>query len=303
MDQTSGPILAVIPNRKTEIAGLPIGRSLPSRHRRSVGPWVFFDHMGPHDFPAGKGIDVPPHPHIHLTTVTYLFEGELTHRDTLGNEQVIQPGAVNLMVAGRGIAHSERTGHSARKTGHRAHGLQLWCALPEEEEGRPPSFTHYPARSIPDGTEGDAHIRVLIGAVSDLRSPVETLSPTLYAEVQLSAGAVWRLPGEVEELAIYPLEGKLTVENGLDAQPGLTPGSLVVIRSETLIRASADARFVLIGGAPLGKRFMWWNFVSSRPENIEGAKEDWREGRFGRISGDDGAPVPLPGEDRHGYMK
>ncbi|HVS18441.1 MAG TPA: pirin family protein, partial [Planctomycetota bacterium] len=276
-----------------DIGALAVRRVLPSRARRLVGPFIYFDEMGPVELAPGAGLDVPPHPHIGLATVTYLFEGEFHHRDSLGTLQAIRPGEINWMTAGRGIVHSERTGPELRRTGSRTHGLQLWVALPKEHEEIEPSFQHHAADALPVLERDGARLRVLAGSAFGATSPVRTLSQLLYVDAELPAGCELELPREPQERAVYVAVGEV-VCGAERAGPGrmlvLTPGAGV------RLRAVVDTRLVLIGGVPLdGERHISWNFVSSSPERIERARHDWRERRFPLIPGDDTEFVPLPG--------
>jgi redox-sensitive bicupin YhaK (pirin superfamily) len=286
----SAPIKASLKTKVKDLGGFTVRRALPFPAHRSVGPWVFFDHFGPVEFAPGDGMNVRPHPHIGIATVTYLFEGEIWHRDSLGNSAPIHPGAINLMVTGKGLVHSERTRDALRETGYRMHGLQLWHALPESEEERDPSFHHHPADTIPEITlETGAKIRVMMGNAFGLTSPVETFSETLYYEVDLPDGATVTLP-EAPESAMYVVEGEADVDGvGSDrfVFSILNPGS-------HLVTARGRTRFVIIGGKPLGERYMKWNFVSSRPERIRKAAEAWRAGQFPTVVGDADEYIPLP---------
>jgi redox-sensitive bicupin YhaK (pirin superfamily) len=284
-----GAIALLIEPRATDLGEFSVRRALPSRERRMVGPFVFFDHMGPAAFPPGKGIAVRPHPHIGIATITYLFEGEIMHRDSLGVVQPIQAGAVNLMVAGRGIVHSERAGADLEMLSH-LHGIQSWIALPVAEQECAPAFTHYSAAQLPQVDLGGARVRIIMGAAFGQSSPVQTFSDTLYLDCALEAGAELALPGSAEELAFYVAAGSvsvgdITIETGKMA---------VVCPGRTLtIRALADCRVMVIGGANIGPRHIEWNFVSDSRERIERAKQDWREGRFPPVPGDDEF-IPLP---------
>jgi redox-sensitive bicupin YhaK (pirin superfamily) len=281
----------IIQPRVVDLGGFTVRRSLPALGIHAVGPWVFFDHMGPAAFARGKGVDVIPHPHINLGTVTYLFEGEIVHRDSIGSIRTITPGAINLMVAGRGIAHSERTRAELRKAGHRMNGLQLWFALPEEEEEIEPAFYHYPAEDLPRGTVDGARLRVMIGSAFGLHSPVKTFSPTLYAEAELPGGCTFSLPEDARQRGIYLVSGALSVQQEIK----LAEHCMVVFQegSEVHLTALENSRIAMIGGSPLGKRYMWWNFVSSRKERIEQAKSDWSERRFQMVPGErEFAPLP-----------
>lgn len=271
-----------------DIGDFSVRRVLPSRERRAVGPFVFFDHMGPAEFPPGKGIQVRPHPHIGLATVTYLFEGEIMHRDSLGCVQPIAPGAVNLMTAGRGIVHSERAGDDFERTS-RLHGIQTWMALPAELEEIEPAFVHYPAASLPEVGIADARLRLIIGDAFGARSPVDVLSPMLYIDARLPAGSRLELPA-AEELACYVVEGSVRIDGeayGEGVMAVAAPGA----RPE--LHAVSASRIMVLGGEPLGPRYIWWNFVSSSRERLEAAKQAWAEGRFVTVPGDDEF-IPLP---------
>jgi redox-sensitive bicupin YhaK (pirin superfamily) len=285
-------LLAVIDARARDLGGFTVGRVLPSGARKLIGPFIFFDHMGPAAFPPGRGIDVRPHPHIGLATVTYLFEGEIVHRDSLGSHQPIRPGDVNWMTAGRGIAHSERTGAELRQSGARLDGLQLWVALPLRHEETDPEFHHHPARDLPAIDVAGTRVRVLAGSAFGETSPVRTFSPLFYADAAIPGGRELPLPDEHEERAAYIVSG--CVECGKErAERGrmlvFAPGA------PATLRAASDARVALIGGAPIdGERHIFWNFVSSSRARIEQAKRDWREGRFPKVPGDEQEFIPLP---------
>jgi hypothetical protein len=284
--------------RRIQFEGFPVARLLPKISLNGVGPWLFFDHMGPHDFEAGQGLDVPPHPHINLATVTYLFEGEILHKDSIGNVQSITPGAINLMVAGAGIAHSERGPDALRQQSHSVHGLQLWHGLPEEHEEVPASFHHYPVEDLPATTLNGVHIRLLIGEAFGQKSPVRTFTQTLYAEYHLTAGQSAAVPKDVEELAVYAVDSKMKVDDEI-----LAPRRLALLtEGNHQIYAEDDTRAVFIGGKSLGKRYMWWNFVSSRKERIQKAIDHWKQGRFGAVYGDNGKPTLLPESDSYSLM-
>ena len=283
-------IKLIITPRATDLGEFSVRRTLPNRQCKTVGPWIFFDHMGPAEFAAGTGINVRPHPHIHLATVTYLFEGEILHRDSIGSLQTITPGDINLMVAGRGIVHSERERPEIRQQAHRLHGLQLWMALPAEFEDIAPAFYHYPSAEIPATRINDIPLRVLIGSAYGLTSPVKTFCETLYLEAELQPGQQLELP-DTEERALYLAQGTLLIKdqriNEFDMVI-LAPASGVVIKALT------HCRIALIGGAAIGPRFIDWNFVSSRKERISQAKLDWQEGRFPKVVGDELEFIPLP---------
>jgi redox-sensitive bicupin YhaK (pirin superfamily) len=289
------PIDLVIVGRPRDLGGFSVRRALPSLQRRHVGPFVFFDHMGPAALAPGRGIDVRPHPHIALATITYLFEGEFVHRDSLGSNQPIRPGDVNWMVAGRGIAHSERTGAEVRERGGPLHGIQTWVALPQSAEESEPRFEHHPKDTLPVVTRPGAELRLIAGTAYGARAPTGILSPTLYVHVHLEAGATLDVDEEHEERAVYVTRG--TVSCG-DRELG--EGSMILLRpgSHAVLRTANGADAMLIGGAPLdGPRLIWWNFVSSSMDRIERAKADWREGRFGKVAGDETEFIPLPGSD------
>ena len=279
----------IIEPRERDLGEFTVRRVLPAARRRMVGPFVFFDHIGPAEFPPGKGIAVRPHPHIGLATITYLFEGEIMHRDSLGFVQAIQAGAVNLMTAGRGIVHSERAGDDLDKTS-RLHGIQSWMALPREEEEREPGFVHYAAADLPELEVDGCTVRIIMGKCFGAKSPVTTYSDTLYFECVMPAGQEITVPGDPAELAAYVVSGEIGVD-GMCYGGGVM---LVANRDKDLrLRSLEDSRIMVIGGEPLGERIVWWNFVSSSPERLELAKADWREGRFGSVPGDDEF-IPLP---------
>ena len=284
-------IETVIAPRSRDIGGFEVRRALPSAQRRMVGPFVFFDQMGPAVFKAGTGIDVRPHPHIGLATVTYLFEGEILHRDSLGNVQPIRPGDVNWMTAGRGIAHSERTPPEIRKAEARIHGIQTWVGLPRAHEETAPSFVHHSKAALPLVEGEGSEVRVIIGTLYGKTSPVRTFAETIYADATLDAGARLTVPAEPAERAIHVVEGKVEI-----AEQGFEPGQLVVLRSggAVTIIAPAGARLLLLGGEPMdGPRHLWWNFVSSSKDRIEQAKADWKAGRFAPVPGETEF-IPLP---------
>jgi redox-sensitive bicupin YhaK (pirin superfamily) len=271
--------------------GFHVRRALPSGQRRMVGPFVFFDQMGPTMLRAGTGLDVRPHPHIGLATVTYLFDGEIIHRDSLGTTQPIRPGEVNWMIAGRGIVHSERTAADRRAAGSSLFGIQTWIALPKAEEERAPSFRHHTASELPLIEGEGKSLRLIAGSLCGARAPVATLSDMFYADVTLAADARLPVATDYEERALYIIRGRVDVDgSGFDA------GQLVVLRPQQAItiRALRPSQLLLLGGAPMdGPRHVWWNFVSSSTERIEQAKEDWRAGRLGSVPGDPEF-IPLP---------
>lgn len=303
INQNDSPGIELITPREADIGGFTVRRSLPTRGFRSVGPWVFFDHMGPAKMAPGHGMDVISHPHINLATVTYLFDGEIVHRDSIGSVQTITPGAINLMMAGSGIVHSERTSPETRAAGHTAHGLQLWIALPEEKEEDAPAFYHYPAPALPAATIDGVDIRVMMGAAFELVSPVITFSPTLYVEAHMAAGALLSLPNEPDELAVYVVTGNVAIGSETRvAVAGQTMAVLAPTAKRGLLHAQEESRIALIGGANLGKRYMWWNFVSSRRERIEQAMDDWKTGGMGMVPGESEF-TPLPESDGFATMK
>jgi redox-sensitive bicupin YhaK (pirin superfamily) len=271
--------------------GMVVGRALPAPQRRLIGPFIFFDHMGPVDFPPGMGTDVRPHPHICLATVTYLFAGEIFHRDSLGSAQAIRPGDVNWMIAGHGIVHSERTRPEVRAKGHHLHGIQAWVALPAEAEEGDPAFFHHPASSLPEIDRPGAKLRLIAGSAYGQKSPVVVSSPTFYVDAQLEAGAKLELPDEHEERGCYVVTGEVRV--GAQA---FGERSLLVARkgAKVVVEAVQASRVMLIGGAPLGPRFIEWNFVASSQERIEKAKGDWKDRRFPVVPGDEVEFIPLP---------
>ena len=273
-----------------DLGGFTVRRVLPSIACRSLGPFVFLDHIGPGRFEPGNGIDVRPHPHIGLATVTYLFEGALGHRDTLGSEQVIRPGDVNWMTAGRGIAHSERTPAPERAAGHGIHGLQFWVGLPEGAEEADPEFHHHPGASLPSWEQDGIALRLMVGDAFGRRAPVKVYSPMFYVDAQMPAGS--RLPVDAphEERGVLLLSGAARI-----GDEALAAGELAVLApgADVVVEAVDATRLVLFGGAPLGPRHMWWNFVSSSRERIERAKQDWRDQRFGSIAGETEF-IPLP---------
>jgi redox-sensitive bicupin YhaK (pirin superfamily) len=288
----SGAIERVILPRTRDLGdGFAVRRLLPFAQRRLVGPFIFFDAMGPTLFAAGRGLDVRPHPHIGLATLTYLFDGEIVHRDSLGNVQPIRPGEVNWMTAGRGIAHSERTDAVARQRESSLFGIQSWVALPRALEETMPAFQHHGKPSLPLFEGEGKSLRLIAGTLLGKRSPVEVFSPMLYADAVLGAGARLALPVEHEERAAFVVQGRIAV-----AGESHESGQLIVFapKAEVVITTSEPARLILLGGEPMdGPRHIWWNFVSSSPERIEAAKADWKAGRFASVIGDSEA-IPLP---------
>ncbi len=282
----------IIP-RTSDIGNLEVRRALPSRQRRLVGPFIFFDRMGPALLKAGETLDVRPHPHIGLSTVTYLFDGEIKHRDSLGTELVIQPGDINLMTAGKGIVHSERTPEKLRGKPHSISGLQTWLALPDHLEEMNPEFTHTEAANMPEFADKGASGRVVIGAFEGMASPVKAFSETLYVDLRLEPGARFPFSARQEERAAYVLSGSLVV-----AGDHFGPDQLLVFHPRdaiTLEGGPEGCHIMLFGGAALNsRRHIWWNFVSSSKERIEKAKQEWKTGRFDIVPGDEEEFVPLP---------
>ncbi|MCY1014188.1 pirin family protein [Pyxidicoccus sp. MSG2] len=294
-DPSSALETIIMPRTRDLGDGFEVRRALPSMRRRMVGPFIFFDQMGPAVFRSGHGLDVRPHPHIGLATVTYLFEGQVLHRDSLGTVQTIQPGAVNWMVAGRGITHSERTPPGLRASGGKLYGIQIWVAAPKTHEEIAPGFAHTPAEALPVVEDAGARVRVIAGGLYGARSPVSTLSELFYADAVLAAGARLQVRASHEERAAYVAEGLVELEGQTYG-----PGQLLIFRpgAEVVVTASAQAggRVLLFGGEPMdGPRHIWWNFVSSSRERIEQAKEDWKSGRMAAVPGEtDFIPLPEP---------
>jgi redox-sensitive bicupin YhaK (pirin superfamily) len=284
----------VIEQRRRDLGGFEVGRVLPHARQRMVGPFIFFDHMGPVTFPAGipRSVDVRPHPHIGLATVTYLFDGEIMHRDSVGSEQAIRPGEVNWMTAGRGITHSERF-ERARREGGSMNGIQAWVALPAQDEETDPAFAHYGAADLPVSREGGVWMRVIAGEAYGARAPVTVHSPLFYVHCEMEAGSRIALPGHYPERALYVASGSVEVA-GRTFDEGrmlvFTPGA------DAALTAAAPAVVMLLGGDPVGERFIEWNFVSSSKERIEQAKADWRAGRMKLPDRDNAEFIPLPGE-------
>ena len=275
--------LVVVP-RSVDVGHFAVRRALPHVDRRMVGPFIFFDHFGPAEFRAGQGIDVRPHPHIGLATVTFLFDGEIIHRDSLGTDAAIRPGEVNWMSAGRGIVHSERTAPDHRRDGEPIHGLQCWVALPAAQEESAPAFFHHDSAALPLVNDEGKTVRVVAGSVYGARSPVATASETLFADVTLAAGTTLPVDADTEERAVYLISGEVDI-----AGDRFSAGRLLVFRpgDRITVTAVSDAHLVLLGGAAMdGPRHIWWNFVSSRKERIEQAKADWKLSRFDTVPGD-----------------
>jgi redox-sensitive bicupin YhaK (pirin superfamily) len=284
-------IAHVVESRRRDLGGFEVRRILPFGGGRMVGPFIFLDHMGPITFQAGHGIDVRPHPHVCLATVTYLFDGEIEHRDSLGVVQTIRPGEVNWMTAGNGIVHSERTSAAIRAAGHQLHGLQSWVALPLGDEETTPAFHHYSLPQLP-AREGDGlRLRLIAGEAFGMRSPVRVFSPMFYVDAVLQRDAILDVPAGYAERAAYVVEGSIEIESRSFGEGTL----LVFSEGESVsLRATSTGRAVLIGGAPLeGERHIWWNFVASSQERIERAKQDWKADKFPRVPGETEF-IPLP---------
>jgi redox-sensitive bicupin YhaK (pirin superfamily) len=284
---------AVIVPRAHDVGGFEVHRALPAREKQMVGPFIFFDQMGPGEFLSGKGLDVRPHPHIGLATVTYLFDGSIVHRDSLGSQLSIVPGDVNWMTAGNGIAHSERTDTALRSHNNPLYGIQSWVALPKAMEEMPPAFAHYAAASLPTIADGGVRLRLIAGDGWGLHSPVSTQWPLFYADVSLDPNALLPLPDQHEERGAYVVQGDVAVA-GSSFQAGrmllFHPGDHLALRAGPL-----GARLLMLGGAVMdGPRFMFWNFVSSSQARIEQAKADWKAKRFGSVAGDEHEFIPLP---------
>lgn len=286
-------IEAVLLPRSHDIGGFEVRRALPAKERQMVGPFIFFDQIGPGEFLTGNGVDVRPHPHIGLSTVTYLFEGEILHRDSLGTEQPIAPGDVNWMTAGRGIAHSERTATARRTTPHRLSGIQSWVALPKAQEEAAPGFAHHPGATLPVIEDGGVRLRLVAGAAWGARAPVAVASELFYADAVLAPGASLPLPDH-EERGAWVMEGAVDV-----AGQRFEAGRMLVFRAGDALRITASprgARLLLLGGAAMdGPRYLFWNFVSSSRERIEEAKRAWSRDRMGLVvPGDEQEWIPLP---------
>jgi redox-sensitive bicupin YhaK (pirin superfamily) len=286
------PFLLTLLPTTHDLGGFKVHRTLPNRARTTVGPFIFFDQMGPAHLPPGTGIDVRPHPHINLATVTYLFAGAIDHRDSLGTFATIEPGAVNLMTAGKGITHSERSPASVRAGGPALSGIQTWLALPADKEEIDPAFEHVPKEALPLVEGGGASARIVMGSLWGATSPVTQHSPTIYADIALDAGGAMPIDPEADERAIYLAEGEAWLD-GI----ALEPATLYVLRPgiAATLRSAGGGHVMLCGGAPMdGPRHVFWNFVSSRRDRINHAKEDWKAGRFALPPDDHDEYIPLP---------
>lgn len=285
-------IAEVIVPRARDLGGFEVRRALPTAGRQMVGPFIFWDQMGPAELKVGRGVDVRPHPHIGLATVTYLFEGEIFHRDSLGSAIAIRPGAVNLMTAGRGIVHSERETPDAQSQPRRLFGIQSWAALPKAHEEMAPTFVHHPADALPVIADTGKVVRLVMGTLYGATSPAAFPHPNFYAEAVLAAGTDLPLDADYEERALYVAAGRIAIA-GQNFEEGrmlvFRPGDRITIKAET------NARLMLLGGEPMdGPRIIWWNFVSSSRERLEAAKEDWKNRRFPVVPGDETEFIPLP---------
>lgn len=288
-------IETLIVPRARDLGDFEVRRALPAPKRQMVGSFIFFDQAGPAEFITGAGVDVRPHPHIGLATVTYLFRGEFQHRDSVGSDQTILPGAVNWMVAGRGVTHSERTSVETRKHPHRLFGIQTWVALPEDKEDVPASFEHHGKATLPVIEDDGVSVRLILGRAYGETAPANVFSDTFYADVTLAPGARFPLPDDHEDRGLYIVEGSVLV-----AGQEFAAGQMMVFRPAdriTVAAGAAGARLMALGGATLGgPRYLWWNFVSSRQEKIEAAKEEWRRGAWGQGQFD------LPADDRSEFI-
>jgi len=285
-------VTALLKPHVKDLGGFQVRRLLPAFPQKMIGPFIFFDHMGPARFPPGQGVDVRPHPHIGLATVTYLFDGALMHRDSLGTAQRIEPGDVNWMTAGKGIVHSERTAQEDRAAGPPLHGIQTWVALPLKDEQTEPGFAHLPESTLPRLKDAGAELHVIAGTAFGQRAPTPVFSETLYVAVTLAAGARIEVPDEHEERAVYVVSGDVTVGG-----TSIAPHDVAVLpaKGSVEIRAASPARLMVFGGAKMdGDRHVWWNFVASSRELMEEAKQRWREQRFGKVPGDETEFIPLP---------
>lgn len=289
----------VIPPRERDLGGFSVRRILPCTAHMMVGPFIFFDHMGPAVFSQGQGVDVRPHPHINLATVTYLFEGKIRHRDSLGSDQLIEPGAINWMTAGHGIVHSERTPDDLRQSGSQLSGIQCWVALPDAYEEMAPNFKHYAQEMLPEFQMGAVQLKLLLGSAFKHKSPVEIQSDLFYLRAKFPKGAELTLPAEGRECAAYLVKGNVRINDQL-----IPPYSMAVGQkgADLSIVAIENSELMFLGGMPVGKRYIYWNYVSSSQQKIEKAKADWRNGpgnlgsRFPKIPGDDQEFIPLPDE-------
>ncbi|MEO0567071.1 MAG: pirin family protein [Pseudomonadota bacterium] len=292
--ETVNAIDTLIVPRAVDLGEMTVRRALPSVERQMVGPFIFFDQMGPAEFLTDQGIDVRPHPHINLSTLTYLFEGQILHRDSLGTEITIEPGEINWMTAGKGIVHSERTTAAKKASGQKLFGLQTWMALPADKEETAPDFRHFGKEELPIVEDHGIRVRLIAGAAFGGVSPLNAPSETLYADIRLEAGTSVPIDPTVEERALYTINGDIEIDGEIYA-----PGQLIVLRSgaSLTVTAKTNSRVMLFGGAPMkGPRYIWWNFVSSRLDRIEQAKEEWARGQFDTVPGDEEEFIPLPAD-------
>lgn len=290
-DREDDPVEQIIIPRTADLGGFEVHRALPAKERRLIGPFIFWDQAGPGEFLSGKGLDVRPHPHICLSTVTYLFSGTLDHKDSLGSDLRITPGDVNLMTAGQGITHSERTGADIRETPSDLFGIQSWLALPKKYEEAAPAFHHSGKADLPELEYEGVKARVVMGSLWGQSSPVPSFSDTLYLDVAMEENGIFEIPAEAEERGLYVM-GNAVEMNGIRYEPM----QLLVLhpKDQVVVKALGPLRMMVIGGEVMdGPRHIWWNFVSSSKERIEQAKEDWRNGKFATVAGDDEF-IPLP---------
>ncbi len=280
--ESKGSVELIIEPQEKDLGEFTVRRVLPAPEKQMVGSFIFFDHMGPAEFPPGQGVQVRPHPHIGIATVTYLFEGEIMHADSLGFVQAIQCGAVNLMTTGSGMVHSERAGDDLNETS-RLHGIQSWMALPVDEQERDPAFQHYPAADIPEVEVGGVTVRVIIGEAYGKTSPVHAYSSTLYLECVMPKGSQVALPDQYEEIGAYVVSGSVSIDGRSYGEGVMAVGC---DGAEMTLTAEEESCVMIVGGEPLGERYLYWNFVSSSRERIEKAKSDWREGKFGQVPGE-----------------
>lgn len=280
----------LISPKTKDLGGFHVRRFLPYSEQQMVGPWIFFDHMGPAEFDAGEGINVRPHPHVNLATVTYLFEGEILHRDSVGSCQAIKPGDLNLMVAGRGITHSERERDEINSIPHKLNGLQLWHALPEKDEETDPAFHHYKADDIPHFLEAGVDVDLMMGSAYGFTSPVKTFADTLYLKAKMKKGDSLSTPNS-EQLAIYVVSGEVKIDDKVVSAYEM---AILEEKEVATLYANQDSLIAIVGGEKMPKRYIEWNFVSSRKERIEQAKQDWQGQRFPKVPGDEEEYIPLP---------
>lgn len=281
----------IIVPRVSDLGGVQVRRALPAQETQMIGPFIFFDEFGPAEFLLGEGLDIRPHPHIGLSTVTYMFQGEIMHRDSLGSAQAIRPGELNLMSSGRGIVHSERTPEQERKGRAKLYGIQTWMALPRALEDGDPSFAHHGAADLPVLEDEGKKITVIMGSMYGLQAAAKPPTHTIYADAILSAGALLPFDAIAEERAFYVAKGEVAV-----GEDRFAAGRLVTLRrgEPITLRALSDSRLILLGGEPMdGPRFIWWNFVSSRKDSMIAAAHEWEAGRMGRVPGDEDEFIPM----------